>query len=157
MIGLTIYRAVFVLGVALFLAAFASGLTQAWRVDRSLPSLSVDHLAQARTALQTGNIDLGVAELRSYAHIEPRRPQGWTHLGQVLAAVGDRAGAIAAFEQALRTLPVPVVVYQQLAVLYYQEGRFDDARRQAAVAARVGAPVPPALEALLRPEDGALP
>lgn len=144
-----LYRVVFALGVTAFLGAFGMGFLQAWLRYRTPPNLSIDHLAQAKEALLAGDTAGAITQLRTYARIEPRQPEGWARLGQALAAVGDRAGAIAAFEQSLRFLPVPVTVHQHLAILYRQEGRVEDARQHALIAERAGAPVPRTLEQAL--------
>ncbi len=153
MTRLDFYRVVFALGVTAFLGAFAMGFAQAWRRHGTPPDVSIDHLAQAKETLQAGDTAGAIAQLRTYARIEPRQPESWARLGQALAAVGDRAGAIAAFEQSLRYLPVPVTTHQHLAVLYPQEGRIEEGYQHALIAERAGAPVPQALQRALGPHS----
>jgi tetratricopeptide (TPR) repeat protein len=64
-------------------------------------------------------------------------------LAQFLQSRGDRRGAIEAYERAAVSIPAPAVAYQQLAILYHQEGDLERARERGAVAEQNNAPLPP--------------
>ena len=139
-----------ILGAAVFFATFLLGLAQCWWEQGTLPHVGEDSLAQAKRSVERGDLASGIAQLRMYARIEPRRPDGWVRLGQVLAATGDRDGAIDAFERSLDLPPVSMLVHQQLAGLYLQAGRVDDARTQARIMRDRGAQLPLPLLQLVR-------
>jgi len=136
------------LGVAAFVGIFALGIAQALRQEHSLPPLGNDQLSAARDLFAAGDSVSATAQLRMFASIEGNKPDGWVRLGQVLMATGDRAGAIQAFERAIRYLPDPAIAHAQLATLYLEAGRRDAAREQAIAARRAGAPLAPELETL---------
>ncbi|GEM_PF-1182582 len=69
------------------------------------------------------------AELREAARLDPYAPQYRLWLGESLAAAGDRAGALAQFQEAIRLYPLELLVIER------HEGR--DAR-YAAVLAELG-------------------
>jgi len=143
-------RAIFAVGLTLFGVAFAMGLTQAWLSQRTLPSLEGDVLAQARATLVGGNAERAVAQLRTYAHIEPGRAENWISLGEVLARLGHRDAAADALERS-RALPITsgstthAITLQRLASIYYESGRLEDARDRARAARSLGAELTPAL------------
>jgi Flp pilus assembly protein TadD len=56
--------------------------------------------------------------------------------------MGDRAGAIQAYERSLQTLPTPTETHRALAILYTREGRLPEAREQADIALELGLTLP---------------
>ena len=143
MLPRTLYRAVFALGVAIFVGAFGIGVMQSWRSTGRLPELPYDELGQGRDALALGDVATAERQLRTYALLQPDKADGWIRLGQFLQGQDDRRGAIKAFERSLYVLPQPLAAFQSLAVLYYQEGDVAQARRYAQTALQNGANLPP--------------
>ena len=142
-----LYRAAFVVGVAAFFGAFVLGSVQSWRADGMLPELRIDALGQARAASAVGDRETALRELRAYASIDHGRDDGWMRLGNYLwKTMGDREGAIGAFEQAARMLPAPVEAHQALAILYHEDGQIEAARAHARIAQQNGAELPPDVE-----------
>jgi DNA-binding SARP family transcriptional activator len=137
------YRVTFGLGLAVFAAAFALGLAQTWRGGAYVPALAYDELGQAREALALGDVDAVTRQLRTYAALQPAKADGWMRLAQFLQSQGDRRGAIEAYERAAAAIPAPAVAYQQLAILYSQDGELERARERGVVAERNGAALPP--------------
>ena len=144
-----VYRATFALGVAVFAATFALGLAQTLEGRAYDPGLRYDELGQAREALALGDPQAAARQLYTYAALQPAKADGWMRLGDFRQTRGDRHGAIEAYERAAACIPAPAVAYQQLAILYQQEGDLDRARERGAVAERNGAPLPPEVRAAL--------
>lgn len=138
MLARNVYRLAFIVGTAVFVAAFALGVADAWRHGGRLPELPYDELAQARDASAQGDVAGAARQLRTYAALQPAKADGWMRLGQFLQAMGDAPGAIDAYERALTTTPVPVEAYEQLALLYWARGDRDLALARARVAEAQG-------------------
>ncbi len=147
MIGPRLRRVSFVGGLLLFGTAFAMGLVQAWHANHTIPDLDGDVMAQAKAILLAGSTESAVAQLRTYAHIEPGRAENWINLGEVLARLGHRDDAVAALERSL-SLPITsgvtthAATLQHLAVIYYELGRLDDARDCARTSRQMGGELP---------------
>jgi len=125
-------RAIFAVGLTLFGVAFAMGLAQAWLSQRTLPSLEGDVLAQARATLVAGDAEKAVAQLRTYAHIEPGRAENWISLGEVLARLGQYNDAIVRYKEALGIDAKQDNIRTNLGIAYYKSGRFEPAQRELA-------------------------
>ena len=138
-----LYHAVFALGVTIFVGAFGIGIMQSWRSTGRLPELPYDELGQGRDALALGDLETAKRQLRTYALLQPDKADGWLRLGHFLQGNDDRRGAIEAFERSLYVLPQPLAAFQALAVLYFEEGDLEEARRYAQTALQNGAALPP--------------
>ncbi len=137
------YRIAFVVGTAAFALAVALGIVDAWRDGKRLPELPYDELAQARDASARGDNDVAARQLRMYAALQPAKADGWMRLGRFLQTTGDAPGAIAAYERACSTTPVPAEAYEQLALLYWSTGSRELALARARVAEQHGVTFPP--------------
>jgi len=136
-------RAVFALGVAAFVVSFAMGLYQSLRTSGRPPELRFDELGQARSLAGSGQREAAARQLKTYAIINGATAEGWLKLGLYLwQGLGDRKGAIEAYERALAVLPTPPEAHQALAVLYAQEGMVAEAHEQAVLATEAGLEVP---------------
>jgi tetratricopeptide (TPR) repeat protein len=94
---------------------------------------------------QLGELDFAGGDYRSAEQnyrqalvTSPGYPQGLASLGRVRAAQGDRAGAIADYEQAVRRFPDPAFL-AALGDLYSLIGREKDAKAQFELVERIAA------------------
>jgi tetratricopeptide (TPR) repeat protein len=139
----TPYGAAFALGVAVFLGSFAVGIVQSWQHGHVMPELPYDELGQARDASALGDAAAAERELETYAALQPGKWDAWLRLGQFRQAMGNKAGAITAYERAVAIIPAPLPAHQQLAILYARSGELEAARPHADVAIANGITLPP--------------
>jgi cytochrome c-type biogenesis protein CcmH/NrfG len=143
MVARPLYGSAFLVGTLAFAVAIALGIVQAWQHGGRLPELPYDELGQARDASALGDVTAAARQLRTYAAMQPAKPDVWMRLGQFLQAHGDAAGAIDAYEHAAESVAAPAEADQQLAVLLFQRGDLEAARAHAAVATEYGLTLPP--------------
>jgi Flp pilus assembly protein TadD len=65
--------------------------------------------------------------------VEPAHALAWQHLGRALELVGDNAGALSSFEQALRLAPESVVLRRKMGELLFSRRRFAEAVAEIAI------------------------
>lgn len=102
-------------------------------------------------------------EIIAHANAQPESSQAWLDeawLGQgdILTSRGDRAGAIAVYQEALRRLRNPrdtTIIHQRLGELLTHEARFDEAQREWTLAAEAASDPAEQSWAWLRAGDAA--
>ncbi len=96
-------------------------------------------LDRANSAYTSGNFRAAVELYRRLLKLEPKNPGVHLNLGKCLSLVGDARGARKHLLEALSAKPNDATALAQLATVYRQEGRLDDAVRAADKAVRAEA------------------
>jgi putative PEP-CTERM system TPR-repeat lipoprotein len=96
----------------------------------SVPAL----LGQARIALLEDHKDDALALIRKAEELKPDDADTQRLLGDVLRLLGKNAEAVAAYQQVLKLHPALVQAHVDLANLYIQSGKLDEARKELSVA-----------------------
>ena len=73
--------------------------------------------------------DEAIAHCKHYLDLKNNDPDVWNQLGVLLDEKGDKAGALAAYEQAVAIAPKFGQAHNNLGVLLEEQGKLDDARR----------------------------
>ncbi len=94
-------------------------------------------LDQANGAYNAGNFRAAVELYRQLLRLEPKNPGVHLNLGKCLSLTGDARGARKHLLEVLNQRPSDPTALAQLATVYRQEGRLDDAVRAADKAVRV--------------------
>ncbi|MBM3313708.1 tetratricopeptide repeat protein, partial [candidate division WOR-3 bacterium] len=127
-------------------------LSDAARSDPANPST---HLHLGRLHLRRGEVETAYAEFRKAVALAPGRVEFRFELATTLQQLGDYAQALAQYDTMVALAPDNPVVRHNFAVCLYNLGRLADARVQLEAARRLGGPVNPKFDSLLRMSQGA--
>jgi tetratricopeptide (TPR) repeat protein len=75
-----------------------------------------------------GRLDEAAAVLKNAVPVNPDSPQTYNNLGDVLAQMGDVAGAREAFDDAIRAQPDFIVPYTKVANALFRDGNLQQAQ-----------------------------
>ena len=99
---------------------------QARRLQRRAdPRAPLPRLGVAQLWMQVGELQRARAELQELARIAPDFERGWSHLGQVLAALHEVREAFAAFDRALELDPGAAHARLGRGLLALEQGRLE--------------------------------
>ncbi|MDN5941094.1 MAG: tetratricopeptide repeat protein [Nitrospira sp.] len=74
-----------------------------------------------------GDIEAGLAEIRTAVRLDPQYPYAQTELGRMLEKMGDREGAIAAYRVATQFRIVALKAQRALAYMLHESGSIEEA------------------------------
>ena len=94
-----------------------------------MSSLADDLIAQGNRAEDAGKLHEACALYREAVKVAPQSARAHLNLGIALAALGDQAGAVAAYEQALKLDAANPFAAYNFGKLRYERGRHADAER----------------------------
>jgi Flp pilus assembly protein TadD len=86
------------------------------------------------TALRAHDYPLALARFEASVRLAPQFTGGWGNLGLVRWKMGDAAGALEAYRQALAIDPHQPTVLHDLAAMYQVQGKFESAKAALAAA-----------------------
>jgi len=87
------------------------------------------HLNASKRALQQGDREESIAELRKGLAADPHNAEIAFHLGYQLDLLGEEDEALSLYERAIENPPAPLNALINLAVLYEDRAQFADAER----------------------------
>jgi protein O-GlcNAc transferase len=122
-----LYRAAFVLGVALYLSCFLLGLAYELLRDKRLPAYDMSALSQAQEFLRRGDLPRAVQQYRMAARIDRGNYDTSRRLAEMLKSVGDPSAEIDVAEADRDRLPRLAASHRALGWVYYQNRLFDEA------------------------------
>ncbi len=104
---------------------------EAWNVFHEVlrldPNSAVVHHMVGLIALQTGQLETGVASLRRSIALDPSDPAAYSNLGNGLRDLGLAEEALQAYDTALAMAPSSLGALNNRAILLSQLGRLDEA------------------------------
>ena len=122
-------------------------LSDAARTDPSNPS---NHLFLGRIYVRQGQLEAGRAEFRRAVALAPGRVEVRFELAGALQRLDSYPQALAQYDTMIQFAPDNPSVRHNFAVCLYNIGRLDDARVQLEEARRLGGPINPKFDSLLR-------
>ncbi len=123
------------------------------RVVDDVTASALFHANLGAEALQAGDLERGLRELRLATGLDPNLAAGWINLGVARRMGGDLEGALRAYRTALSIVPGDPAALTNLAHIYQARG-MDEEARMALLAAAKGAASPYSLIALAQMEAG---
>lgn len=99
-------------------------------------------LARAVAQITARNFQEACLTLRPMAAQSPRIPDFWNLLGICESELHRSGAARAAFERGLQLAPESIALHENVGLLYFNEGKFDDAKRALAEAVALGSTQP---------------
>ncbi len=122
-------------------------LTDAARADPSNPTT---HVYLGRIYQRQGRLEAAYTEFRQAVGFAPGRVEFRFELATALQELDNYSQALAQYDTMIQLAPDNPVVRHNFAVCLYNMGRIDDARVQLEAARRLGGPVNPRFDSLLR-------
>jgi Flp pilus assembly protein TadD len=123
-------------------------LSDAVRGDPANPS---SHVYLGRLYQRRGEPEAALVEFRKAVALAPGRVEFRFELATALQQLDSYPRALAQYDTMIQLAPDNPVVRHNFAVCLYNLGRLDDARNQLEAARRLGGPVNPKFDSLLRP------
>jgi 4-amino-4-deoxy-L-arabinose transferase-like glycosyltransferase len=117
---------------------------------RADPSDPVSHLQLGKIHLRQGQPEAARSEFRKAIALEPGRAELRFDLASALQLVDSYPQALAQYDTMLQLAPDNPVARHNYAVCLYNLGRLDEARTQLEFARRLGSPINPNFDSLLR-------
>ena len=106
-------------------------MTETARVVEMFPNSAEAWMYRGVSYAKTQNIDDAQAAYRRSLELDPDNSRSLHNLGSILVTYGDRTEGIAMLEKAVVLEPDYEIGHGTLAQIYYSEGRFEDAIREA--------------------------
>lgn len=106
------------------------------KVADDLEASGMYHTNMGARLLQEERVEDAVAELSMAVRLAPELSAAWVNLGVARRRHGDRDGAFRAYEQALAVDPGNTSALTNLAYMFHEMGRADEARLALLAAAR---------------------
>ncbi len=103
-----------------------------------LTAMAMYYSNRGAELLRAGDVEGGVARLRTAVTLAPHFADAWVNLGVAARRTGDLAGAEEAYRKALEIDPEAVSAYQNLAALLRRQGKEQEALDLLALVDRIG-------------------
>ena len=110
-----------------FFGSVAIALVHSATRERRLPNISLEYLADADRAFQSGDYKVAAERYRVSAAIAPDDDKAFQRLGLALRLQGDLAGALDAYKRGVRLSPTDPVWYYNAALVFQAMGDLDQA------------------------------
>ena len=131
-----VYRALFLLGIGVFLGLLAAGGARAV-MDRRPPPLAYDVFERGNALERRGDLAGAAREFRALAAVVPTELHAFDSLARVLQAGGDQDGALAAHRAALVHHPLSASARRDLGLALLARRAWAEAHVHLAAAVRL--------------------
>lgn len=122
-----VYRVLFALGVASYLACFLVGLTHELVTHGRLPAYDMSALTEAQEYLDRGDVQRAAQQYRMVARIDRGSFDTPRQIAELLKKVGDASGQIDAALASRDRFPLVPAAHRNLGWAYFNNRRFDEA------------------------------
>jgi tetratricopeptide (TPR) repeat protein len=121
--------AAFAVAVAMFCGSSLVAFAYAVIVERRLPGISLDYLAEADASFRAGHFEAAAARYRATATIARDDDRALYRLGLALQEMGDLPAAARAYRRSLRLEPANKETHYNLALVLIEQGAYEEAIR----------------------------